>query len=877
MRSPLSWLALLLVTIIVGIAFTAPVASATTVVRVTDADLVRSAAAIVVARVVDIRTVWNSRTRQVFTDVTVAVDEVLAGDVPTRSVTVRLLGGRIGDVHVWVDGNPEFQPGEAAVLFLSRGRDGRPRLAHLYQGKFSLGIDRVTGEQLAIRAEPPGVRVLPGAAAAARVVDVRRLEDLRRLVRAYRRAPGASAAASAPAATGDSTVTESSGAYTYLGSPSRWFEPDTGQPVPMFMDGAGEPAASTRGVAQVRDAYAAWNTVVGSAFRFADAGSTTARGHAFDGVNAISFRDPQGQLDPPSSCSGTLAVTVVYRSTTEARTVNGQSFFRILESDVVLADGWDGCGFYEDYANFSEVVTHELGHVLGLGHSADSRATMYDLAHFDGRGASLDPDDEAGARSMYPALALDLDIRSNFDGGTGTVTLNPPAMNCDSDCRQVYPQGTVVTLTARPAAGSWFVGWTGGGCSGTGTCTVTMTGYTPVSATFTDQALTLSITSPGINATIGGAFTVNLSANGGAGVAGNTYTFSVTVDGTTIHAGATNSFTWDTTRYPDGPRTLIATVTDSSGRTATASRTVTIANTSNTPSFTASITYPAEGATVRNSISVGMSTTAPWGQTKTWALYADGVEVMRRTHTGTTLWYTWNTTTTANGLRTLRLDVTNAVGQTAVGTRTVNVANTTTAAPPPPPPPPPLTAAITSPAAGATVSGTAAVAMSAGGASGPVTFALTVDGTEVSRQTVSGTTATYAWDTTAVANGSRTLGLTVIDGGRTATTSRSVNVSNTTTATPATFTASFQFPGDGATVSGTKSIGMATSAPWGEAKTWVLRLDGLELMRTITTGTTLWWRWSTTPASNGLHELTLAVTDSAGGTATARITVQVEN
>ena len=41
-----------------------------------------------------------------------------------------------------------------------------------------------------------------------------------------------------------------------------------------------------------------------------------------------------------------------------------------------------------------------------------------------------------------------------------------------------------MTLTATPNAGSTFLGWTGEGCSGTGTCTVTMTQARNVVATF---------------------------------------------------------------------------------------------------------------------------------------------------------------------------------------------------------------------------------------------------------------------------------------------------------------------------------------------------------------------------------------------------------
>ncbi len=52
----------------------------------------------------------------------------------------------------------------------------------------------------------------------------------------------------------------------------------------------------------------------------------------------------------------------------------------------------------------------------------------------------------------------------------------------------------MVTLTASAASGSTFAGWTGGGCTGTGPCTVTMNASTTVSATFTVQTATYTLT-----------------------------------------------------------------------------------------------------------------------------------------------------------------------------------------------------------------------------------------------------------------------------------------------------------------------------------------------------------------------------------------------
>jgi hypothetical protein len=68
--------------------------------------------------------------------------------------------------------------------------------------------------------------------------------------------------------------------------------------------------------------------------------------------------------------------------------------------------------------------------------------------------------------------------------GQGTVTSSPSGINCGPTCSADFTSGAVVTLTATPATGSTFAGWSGA-CSGTGTCTVTMDTDKTVTATFT--------------------------------------------------------------------------------------------------------------------------------------------------------------------------------------------------------------------------------------------------------------------------------------------------------------------------------------------------------------------------------------------------------
>ena len=82
--------------------------------------------------------------------------------------------------------------------------------------------------------------------------------------------------------------------------------------------------------------------------------------------------------------------------------------------------------------------------------------------------------------------------------GEGTVTSQPAGIACGADCTEEYPDGTPVTLYANPAPGSTFDGFTGGGCSGSGsTCTVTADQARTVTAIFSGPLLTVRRTGTG--------------------------------------------------------------------------------------------------------------------------------------------------------------------------------------------------------------------------------------------------------------------------------------------------------------------------------------------------------------------------------------------
>jgi Divergent InlB B-repeat domain len=97
--------------------------------------------------------------------------------------------------------------------------------------------------------------------------------------------------------------------------------------------------------------------------------------------------------------------------------------------------------------------------------------------------------------------------------GSGTVTSQPAGISCGATCSAAYAPGTDVTLTASPAGGSVFGGWSGD-CSGSASCTVSMTQARAVTATFTAQASQLGTVPPGPGAPAPGpAVAVGCAAN----------------------------------------------------------------------------------------------------------------------------------------------------------------------------------------------------------------------------------------------------------------------------------------------------------------------------------------------------------------------------
>ena len=873
MTRSLSRLAAVVIVFVLG---SAGPSLATTVVQMTETDLAAQAAAVVLGRVTALQSHWDAGRGQIFTDVTLAVDEVLAGPALPASVTLRQPGGRIGGVHSWLEGSPEFLIGERVLVFLRVSRDGTLRVLQLYQGKLSVMTDPLTGHEMAIRINGGGVRILAPLrrGAAPQPKDTHRLDDLRRTIRAVRgqTSPPAQTAPMQTAPAVSSDVTQQQEAFVYQGTPSRWFEADSGAAITMYINSSGQAGAPTQGVDQIRQGEAAWSNDPQANFRYAEGGFTTAAGMRYDGVNAISFNDPDGTMDPPVSCSGTLAMGGFFRSTTESMVVNGTTFMRILDGDVVFNDGWQGCGFYETFANFAEVATHELGHVLGLGHSTDTTATMYASAHFDGRGPSLKADDLAALRSIYPTPGLTLAFSTPANGATvsGSTTVGLTASG------GVAPYTYQVRLDGGSLSSSASFSWnTAAVANGVHTLSATVTDSGGRTASASIQVsvsngggggtLRVSITQPSSGATVSGVPWAVMWVEGQSG-ASNTFTLTLagqTMGTTTTGSRGPVSMPYDTRTVANGSQPLTASVQDAAGNTGSTTITVTVSNAgSPPPPLTASFTSPAAGATVNGTVTVGMSAsggTAPY----TYTLTLDGSQLA----SGASNTYAWTTTTTANGGHTLGLTVRDSTGATVTASRGVTVQNGAA-----------LSASITAPASGATVSGTVTVTASASGGTSPYSYAFSVDGTQVA----SGASASYAWNSAGVANGAHTLGVTVTDAaGARVTPSVGVTVSNGAPPPPppsGTLKVFITSPTSGATVSGTSWVTLWLNGSSGTANVYTLTVAGQTVATTTTSSTgPVSIPWSTFAVADGAQTLTAGARDATGNTGAASIPITVNN
>jgi glucose/arabinose dehydrogenase/PKD repeat protein len=167
----------------------------------------------------------------------------------------------------------------------------------------------------------------------------------------------------------------------------------------------------------------------------------------------------------------------------------------------IASYSWD-CGAFPNCDGSGPIVTYTYPH-------AGPRTAVVTVTDTAGQTATA-------SRTFDVGTSLTVLSVATTGSGTGTVSSSDGAIICGTRCSASYTSGTQLALTASPAAGSTFAGWSGG-CSGAGDCQVTMDAAKTVTATFRRANVGVSVapslvTQPGIKTLV-----VTLTARTGCG------------------------------------------------------------------------------------------------------------------------------------------------------------------------------------------------------------------------------------------------------------------------------------------------------------------------------------------------------------------------
>jgi hypothetical protein len=410
LRRTLTWTAVLVMALMLSDG--SDRAGASTFVMLDEAQLAARSVAAVHGTVTAIESALDRTSYGVHTYIHIAPSDLLYGALPEGEIVLRETGGSAGGVSEWMYGSPEYQVGEEVLVFVTSAADGALHTTAMAMGKFHISRDangvataeRTLGEGAAVWNPDTGELIEhPGP-------EEYSLDGVRGALREAARAWGqkgvqrARNVRLAPAELTKVRLSEPKAAFTYLSTPSRWFEPDDGTPISYLIDGTGDvglgPVTSR---AAINDAFSAWTNAAGSDLAMVDGGTLQApvTFAGCSGGNRIVFNDPFNEISDPTSCGGVLAVGG-FCASSETKTVNGTSFRRIRVGKITFNNGWSKCAGW-NRCNLAEVATHELGHTIGFGHATDVNATMYASAHFDGRCAALRADDLNALTFVYPS------------------------------------------------------------------------------------------------------------------------------------------------------------------------------------------------------------------------------------------------------------------------------------------------------------------------------------------------------------------------------------------------------------------------------------------------------------------------------------------
>lgn len=463
---------------LVAVCLLARGASATTVTAMDVETLVRESSVIVRGEVESLATgLDDGGTLQTW--VTVAVEESLKGAPGRSRVVIRVPGGRWGGRVSIVYGVPSFRVGERVLLFATPAKRQGLTLTGLFQGKYE--IEGIGDAMDAVPSGSNGARLLgPSREPRSRQRLARLRERLRELALRHPARESQMAAASEEAAPVDAlAVTETAFSLLPL-IPFRWFEPDTGAPVPIKFNGLGSPIPTVAARSAFTSVLGHWTGVDGASLVLSDGGNTTETCRVlFRPGSVISHGDTCAQNPPfnPATCSGVLAATGVTAFTLSTKTVNGTSFLQMTGSDIVFNPGTE-CFFAGSAPNYEEVLGHEVGHLFGLGHacgddftpecavgSEADDALMRAFAHGGERGGAPHTGDIDGVRFVYPPEGfVDLQLGQTTVSAGDTLSLRADfngTATSDLYVLLILPDGTFVSLAPGFPVGAIAPGATG--------------------------------------------------------------------------------------------------------------------------------------------------------------------------------------------------------------------------------------------------------------------------------------------------------------------------------------------------------------------------------------------------------------------------------
>jgi PKD repeat protein len=435
-------------------------ANATTIVLPADEQLIAKAPLIVEGTVLSTGPV--DRDGRIWTETAVSVSRTLKGDVP-ETITVREIGGELDGRITRIYGTAEFARDEHVLLFLEQAPQGGYRTVDLYVGKFT-DASMLDGRRLWLRDDiAEHVSLLDAdfePIAASNVQrEATRFEQFVAERVAGRRGD-ANYGVPNPVLTRDLRPNKRGGIeanFTLISEPGvyRWFGFDSSATANWYSGGT-QTGYAGGGVTELQTAMSAWTGYSQAKILYSYAGTRAAPWGGLtsrNGVNEILFDDPNNEITGTFNRStGGVVGTGGFNGVTSggnwtspfaADATHQQATmhaYNIVEGNLTIQDGVTPTAGVSS-SRLAEIISHEFGHTLGIGHSPDSTALMY--ASVTGLGPSLRSDDQVAARWLYP---------------NGTVT-PPPVTQVPS-----APGG----LTARASGTSVVIDWNDNSSNETG-------------------------------------------------------------------------------------------------------------------------------------------------------------------------------------------------------------------------------------------------------------------------------------------------------------------------------------------------------------------------------------------------------------------------